>query len=251
MSSERKNRMKELISNLLDLANNDGATEAEAQSALLKAKELMMKYNIDEKEILKNSAEVQRKLTGIQFVLSEEPWYYDLASIIAMNFRCMMFMIPVPEEKDDTYIIGFYGMEDDIEICVLAFNYAFSHIESHINKLKEDNEFKNAWTIPVIFSTPIEYKINGYAVGFVEGLHQMFIKQNNDHKQEWALVAVVPDKVVEYSNNNCKQIDLDKQEMTCDPNEYYKGVESGSNFSFNSFINNTGTENKEVQNDYT
>lgn len=43
----KKRDIRVTIQNLLDLANNKGATEAEAQAALLKAKELMMKYNLD------------------------------------------------------------------------------------------------------------------------------------------------------------------------------------------------------------
>lgn len=58
------------IQNLLDLANNKGATEAEAQAALLKAKELMMKYNLDQVEI-ENSAEstIHRDVSLIRLTL--------------------------------------------------------------------------------------------------------------------------------------------------------------------------------------
>ena len=230
----RKRDIREPIQNLLDLANNEGATEAEAQAALLKAKELMMKYNLDQVEI-ENSAEgtthrdVQSYTTDVTFSKQVEPWIADLAELIAKNSRCESCFTHRGNAKRRT--IKFYGYDEDLQICTIMFNYALYCIWSKFPEIRK--KYKDQYGMNIKQCRPYT---DSYAIGFIYGMRDAFNRQYEEHKEEWGLVAITPTAVTEYLNQRCTTIDLDTNPTFIDPKMYRDGVEDGKKWAPNKAI---------------
>lgn len=229
--------IRNTIQNLLDLAHDNGATEAEAKAALLKAKELMMKYNLDQVEISQkeenNSRAVERYMTDITFTKRTEPWIADLADLIGRNTRCKSFFSHYYGDQKKT--IGFYGYDEDLQICVIMFNYALYCIWDHFPEIRQ--KYKDLYGYGIRECRPYT---DGYAVGFIRGMHDAFERQMDEHK-EWALVALTPTAVVEYAKSKLKTVDLGDG-PALDRDSYLQGIEDGKKWKPQSTLYNTGIE---------
>lgn len=237
----RKKDIRDTIQNLLDLANNKGATEAEAQAALLKAKELMMKYNLDQVEIEKaangtNHRDVQSYKTDVTFSKQVEPWISDLADLIAKNARCESYFIHRGNEKRRT--IAFYGYDEDLQLCVIMFNYALYCIWSKFPEIRK--QMKEDYGYNIRECRPYT---DSYAVGFIRGMKIAFEKQYEEHKDEWGLVAITPTAVTEYANNHLTLVSLDTRPKYLDRDYFSDGVRDGKEWSPQKSLSTTEVAN--------
>lgn len=160
-----ENKIYEKIEKLLALSSSPN--EHEAQAALLKAQELMAKYNIT----IQKSCEIEYATEGIELIDTGIATI-ALINIIAKNFKCKPYLAGK--------IINFYGHCEDVPICVKAFEYAYKTL----NKLssKRYNEFRK-WG----YSTKGFFQ--NYKLAFINELKQKFEKQCT------ALMIVVPPDV--------------------------------------------------------
>ena len=113
----------EKIRKLLNVTQENGATEGEAINAALMAQKLMAEYDIDLIDV-----QDEHKLTADE--IGEEvvdttlkghfstKWKIRLASVIAVNFRCKVYTC-----GSDTII--FYGYKSDAKIAGNVFNFLF------------------------------------------------------------------------------------------------------------------------------
>lgn len=219
------------IQNLLNLANDKGATESEAKAALLKAKELMIKYNVENiKNASTDNLEVKEYLTDISFTKNTEPWINRLASVISKNFRCETFFIHKYNSK--SRIIGFYGYEEDLKICSIVFNYALFCIWNKFPSIR--NKMKEEFGLNIKQARPFT---DGYAVGFINGIKEAFDQQYEDNKSEWGLIALTPPAVVEYGNN-IPIVTIKDTPHTIDSTYYNEGLIDGKNWKPQPIIEN-------------
>ena len=79
------------IKNLLDLAND--ADDEESMTALAKAQELMILYNVSEDDILQQKQSHSEGIVLDKTIYSGRPhkWLYRLASVISENFRVKFY----------------------------------------------------------------------------------------------------------------------------------------------------------------
>ena len=237
----RSKDIRTTIQNLLNLANNKGASQAEAQVALLKAKELMMKYNLDQEEVMSaagNSAhrDVKSYRTDVTFSKQVEPWIAELADLIARNSRCESYFISRKGERRKT--IAFYGYDEDLQICTIMFNYALYCIWENFPEIR--NRMKWEYGMNIKQCRPYT---DSYAIGFIYGMRDAFNRQYEEHKEEWGLVAITPTAVTEYLNQRCTTIDLDTNPTFIDPKMYRDGVEDGKKWAPNKAISTSEVAN--------
>lgn len=103
------NPIKDRIRKLLNLANNSGATEAEATAAMEMASALMLKYNIevdpetDELKTIRGS----KVLAGY-----DEPWHITCSAAAAMLYSCINIV-----HSRGEYGYSFVGRPENVEMA--------------------------------------------------------------------------------------------------------------------------------------
>lgn len=199
------------------LALSDSNNQHEAESAMLKAQELLAKHNISLADIKDSSPRtVVEDVTD--FTFTKAKWKALLANIIAKNFKCMCFI-----KTRRTNNIVFLGTSEDVAVCKVMFEYAVDAIKIETKKM--------AYTY-----RKSGYSTNGlesdYALGFARGLNNKFEEQKTAH-QEWGLVLTVPQEVINtYKNMEFKKT-ISPQEYRGNRDVYLEGIEAGKNFDIN------------------
>ena len=121
----------EKIEKLISLSGS--SNENEARAAMLKAQELMAKYEIDREQI--KGEEKERPVIGFTSSPYREEWIHMVSAVIADNFRCRSISI-CRNSSSKTFRIRFYGYEEDAEICINIFNYAIKVIRKKFITLR-------------------------------------------------------------------------------------------------------------------
>ena len=83
--NEADNKIIDKIEKLIALSSSDN--ENEAKAAMLKAQELMAKYEIEMSQINPDKAK-ERPVVSYMSPSFRDDWVVDLGSLIAGNFRC-------------------------------------------------------------------------------------------------------------------------------------------------------------------
>lgn len=173
------------------LAVSKSKSDAEAQTALLKARELMAKYKLTEEEcseVLKKG--VVKLNTGVSCTKTIGPWMIALSGIIAEAYRCENILFRRPGSK--TYDIGFVGMEDDAGLCEELFKFAVDNVQERNKNMSKalHKEYKG-----YKIATYVRDRANSYGFGFAAGLKHAFDLQTKAKTQEWGLVLQTPQEV--------------------------------------------------------
>ena len=183
---------KEKIRKLLALAESNN--EHEAKAALLKARELMAEYKIEEYEVVDaKSRKVQRVYTEYFWTKRGEFWIGALADIIAVNYCCRSAS-QIPYKGAQKRQIFFIGLEDDVDLCAKIFEYAVDSARKFGNLYLKDKY--NGYKLTSQDKNRVK---NSYAVGFTKGVREAFEKQKAETETGWGLVMVIPKEV----NDNC------------------------------------------------
>lgn len=130
------------------LALSESPNEEEAQSALLKAKEFMMKYKLTESDIpdadIKNKNIIQLD-TQIECTRRTEFWRAQLAQVIADNYCCESFLRHYKGKKSRKIFI--VGYEDDAQICNNLIHYALNSIWSKFVGIRSEYNSNYGYTV--------------------------------------------------------------------------------------------------------
>lgn len=186
--NESENKIIDKIEKLLALAGSDN--ENEAKAAMMKARELMAKYEI-KREQLHEGQEEERQVVNFTSPPFRDDWCQMVASVIAENFRCRV-IISSRRGSGGAYRLKFFGYEEDAEISINIFNYAVKVVRKRFATLRAiysdaGREFARA------------EKMN-YVEGFCSGLQRNFEEQKR-MSESFALVLVTPPAVIEYVDN--------------------------------------------------
>lgn len=115
---------------------------------------------------------------------------------------------------------------DDFEICKKIFLYAYNCIVSTCKREIERNPWDDRGTY--------RKAVNAYGWGFCEGLRDAFEAQKEEH-QEWGLVMVTPQAVVEEADGLGKPRAIGRNEVDMDTlGARQKGYRDGLKFDPNS-----------------
>ena len=171
----------EKIKKLLSLSDKSkNASESEAEAALLKAHELMAKYDIAMDEVSEEKVTYAHEVCLSKWNMG---FRKPLAVIIAQNFRC------------ETYLMGnggsivFFGHATDARIAKEVFEYAYQFAMREGNRIYNKN---------YQMGKPTRGVFNSYIRGFLMGLKTKLEEQST------ALMVVTPPDVKEAFKNMTK-----------------------------------------------
>lgn len=203
-----KEEILEQIKKLLalgDSCRND--SDEEAQAAMLKAQQLMAKYDISIEEAQSEEEE------EYAHEICEHKWDYayrvPLAHIMAKNFRCMVY---VKGKR-----IVFMGHPSDAQICKATFEFAYKYIMKRGSSIY-NKRYQMGYTTKGVF--------NSYANGFLSGLRDAFDVQCK------ALSIITPKDVVDKFNDISKDWNLKKARNieATDAESWHEGKKDGKHF---------------------
>lgn len=210
---------KDKIRKLLALAQSP--VEAEAKAALLRARELMAKHKLTEADLEEAKEQVVRNLkTDITCSKRRDPWIVGLSAVIGESYCCKGYRNHA--KGCQTQIIGFIGLEDDVEICMAIFKYAVDCIRAGVKAVKEQNAGYYPWYI--------KQQCDSYGFGFVNGIETALKGQDVEKHDDWGLVLVVPKEVQDASQYLGKEEFRARTEDTIDPKAYAQGYAQGKEF---------------------
>ena len=132
LMNEQENKVIDKIEKLLALAGSDN--ENEARAAMVKAQELMAKYEIDRKRVQGKEHE-ERPVIYLSSGPFKDEWINMVATVIAENFRCRCITASITR-TGGSFRIRFYGYEEDAEICINIFNYAVKVVRKRFVTLR-------------------------------------------------------------------------------------------------------------------
>ena len=164
----------------------DNPNDNEAQNAMLLAQKLMAKHQLEMSEVeisVNNTKEVKDDTAFSKSSL--QWWIKQLAVIIGDNFRCNPYI-----GGGKTKTINFIGLKEDVEICKSVYQYAIKVIDHNVNQYMKDLRKQGF---------PTKGVRNDWIIGFMNGLRDKFKEQIE--KEDWGLVLVKDDAVVEYTKN--------------------------------------------------
>ncbi|MCI8993142.1 MAG: DUF2786 domain-containing protein [Eubacterium sp.] len=178
------NKIIDKIEKLISLSGS--SNENEARAAMLKAQELMAKYEIDREQV--EGRETERPVVGFTSSPYREEWIHMVSATIAENFRCRSISI-ARNNSGGSFRIRFYGYEEDAEICINIFNYAIKVIR------------KKFMTLRAIYAEAQKEfgktEKSNYVIGFCYGLEKNFDEQKKQ-SQSFALALVTPKAVDDF-----------------------------------------------------
>lgn len=172
-------KILEKIRKLFELSKNN-PSEEEAKSAACRAQELMVKYGIEVAEVEDDCK--QEEIEEIELSIPAKKWKYQLARIVADNFRCKHFYC-----GRDTLV--FYGHSTDVNIAAETFAYLFDMGNKLGNRLVREAKQAKGYADNVY---------NSCVVGFCEGIKEALVEQSK------ALMVVVPEDVKEQYKERSK-----------------------------------------------
>lgn len=215
----KKDKLIEKIKNLLALADTSAnPNENEAQLALLKAQELMLKYNIELPEeertdkpiIVKYYFKNRRQLSHHRII----------AGLVADNFRSKTFF-----SKSYCYFLG-YAVDAEAALC--CYEFLVDYLEGAFKVFLRNDKRANPWKYINEGASFSKYIKRSWINGFMVGLNIAFEKRR-DESNQYALVLVTPEQVEKAFNEmDLKEVNLNvPNEM--DTSAYGEGVDIGKN----------------------
>lgn len=198
-------KVKKLL-NLADSSRNN--SDEEAKSALLRAQQLMTKYDLSIEEVSEESGPEYSQ------EICENKWNYayrvPLAAILADNFRCKFY--------SHGKSIAFMGHPSDARLAKETFEFAYKYI------MRQGNALYNK---RYQMGQPTKGVFNSYAKGFLAGLKSAF------DRQCVALQIVTPPDVVDHfeeMTRNWKVSHTKMRQDRLDADSYLQGERDGKSF---------------------
>lgn len=170
-----RNDIIERIKKLLALAEDDGATEAEATAAALMAQRLIAQNDVEQWEL---HTAAEEPIESHSSAPARSRWRFRLADVVAPAFRCRYLNHRKWSSEKFEYAqhIEFYGYRTDAKAAAITFDFLYK-IGCRLARRAARGKAHGTY--------------NAYVLGFVWGI------KNELEKQTEALMIVVPPKVEE------------------------------------------------------
>ena len=174
-----KNDIEEKIKKLLALSESNNPNEAKA--ALLKAQELMLKYNISE-----GNAGTDAEICTESIHISRNRYAKRIAVLIADNFRTKTWL--------STQHINFMGFREDVTASRLCFEYLIEESAKCFN----DYVYNHKDSFEDNTKSYQNYIYRQWMDGFVAGLEEAF--ESRKSELEYQIMLITPEEVLQEFN---------------------------------------------------
>lgn len=164
------------------LKQSESPYPEEAQTSLLMAQKLLLRYKIDERELTKEEASKLKIVDAQSGIPANTMWARDLVRIFSKNFGTMVFY---RKFKNSTYPV-FFGEEEKALIC----KDLYEHTVIWLNKRACAYATKMRNTRGIVKGVKQDF-----IVGFLSGLRDKFEEQVNQDSNMYALVVMVDPQV--------------------------------------------------------
>lgn len=205
VTNNKLDKVKELITKLLEVTVENGATENEAVEAALKVQKILAKYDMELADI--NMSNTEDIITE-ECNTSNDQWRTILASIIAKNFCTQVF--------SSGNSIVFYGYKRHCEVAKEVFMSLYNFGRKRATELFK--EYRDA-------GRNVKGLKNQFYIGFVHGVDSALGVQSRE------LMVITPPEVVESFDNYCAGHGMRtvsrRVSYRRDSNAYDRGVASG------------------------
>lgn len=207
------------IKKLMAVANDPSASDQEIQLASYRAEKLMIKYKIDQKEILENIERTENDVFRHTLEKKYTGYLYWTFAELCKHNQCLSSYCGKINSKVELNIIGF---KEDIELAKAIIVPIMDYMEEELKDLKECyigyedfRIFKRSWC-------------SGFARGIKQQLDNALIEMKNDLKFDLAIIDLHPvlkswdDRYITAVNSNFTKADVDA---------YQLGLKEGSRYN--------------------
>jgi len=164
--NESESKIRNKIMKALALAGNN-PSEKEAATALLKAQELLAKYNLSFDDIKREGKLGSQRAIHKTVIRKKMNWWEkELATIIADNFRCFAYLSSEGQYRR----LVFLGAENDVEVATEVYCFACECVRYHSQAFLNRKEIRRKWKRKHAFK-------NDYIRGYLSGLQDHFYNQ--------------------------------------------------------------------------
>ena len=211
---------KQKIKKLLALAKSPN--ENEAKAALLKARKLMAQHKLSQNEIETDDTRQKavRLSSGITCSKRRDPWIIALSDTIGQHFCCQA-VLKQQAYRSQTYSVDFYGLEDDVDVCLEVFRYAVLCAKLGIVKVQSNACGDAAYRRRLGAS---------YGYGFFVGVYTALQEQQKEYQDAWGLVMATPKDVADFAASLNQKSFKGKLADQITAREYEQGFEDGKVF---------------------
>ena len=224
MSLDEKEKVLNKIQKLVTLAGNNPSQE-EAESAMLKAQELLLANGLemtDVEDIGDSVAEETPEEEKVDLGNKVIPrWQQDIIMVLAKNFRVSIFTA----SRDGKWTgskMSYYkyftlvGMPQDVKVAKAMIMFAFDFFLKSWDKYRKENTFYDRKATNVAKRS--------YTRGFIASLDEKFRKQ----VEEKALVLVKNQKISKYLSKNYNLHSTKRRALdSYNPSAYERGATDG------------------------
>lgn len=217
--------VKAKIAKLLALAADNRGSDEESQTALLMARKLMAKYNLEMADVegAADKGHVSDYSTDISFSKKRDAWAGRLANVIAKAHRCEMVLSTRTGSR--TYTVKFVGFKEDLELASAIFKAAHTYVYRAGSDLWYAAKKKG-------YSTEDLRSIyDSYGIGFAEGLAEKYREQDASEEACTAMMVVTPEAVSKYTRSIVTGSRDTSSSHSFDRDAYGKGYEEGKKFT--------------------
>lgn len=206
------------INNLLKMTVENGCSENEALNAMELARKLMLKYKIDQKDLI-DKTEKDIISLEIDTYNANIPWIYILIDIISTNFGVLKYYNVNGRIRNAVL----FGIKEDVE-CVASLIHA-AHNYAELNASKYAKEHRE------LFGTAKGIKYSWFA-GFNHGLKERYDNQNKTNNKYEIMLTVNKNVKNEFNNltANFEKKERVIKNINNDAYAYMNGYTKGKEF---------------------
>lgn len=221
------------IKSLLEKTEANGATKAEAEAALQKASELMLKHFIEEHQLNEEQKQKEFKMETVQQI----PFGYKTKSFLyylAQLFNCEVYW------NDKKQYIKFFGFKEDSEIAGYFYSVIMNSLIKETALFKNSNDFFHATMNGTHGREVVSSFVQGYIKGISKKLNLLYHERIENTPEQFALTVINDRKKVQiaFENLNLKIRSVKTTGTANNKSAFETGVEQGEKISINKGIGN-------------